>query len=273
MSLDWIKPEDFSFNSFLLMDRFQIKLMFQSNGWRNSKAEWRQCMGIALNANPAVKWFFEHKCPEARAVINKIVTEENVNDDPIEIRKAEVYTLGSVEDFIIYTKPELMDKSCDFIYAWEKRRLLEMADFSGKTVLDVGSGSGRLTFAAAEQAEWVYSSEPVDSLREYLRDKIKRESIRNIRVVDGMAESIAYPNNTFDIVMSGHVVGDCWDEEISELTRVCKHGGWLLDCPGDERPTDKRQEVDELIKRGFEPMFYIGTLGGEVSRYRKQVLK
>ena len=276
MSLGWIKPEDFSFYSFLLMDRFQIRMMFQSNGWWNNHAEWRHCMGIALNSHPAVKWFFEHKCPEARTVINEITVTEKVNNDPVETRKAEIYVLGSVEDFVIYTKPELMDKNCDFIYGWEKRRLFEMADFSGKVVLDVGSGSGRLTFAAAEQAEWVYSSEPVDSLREYLRDKIKRENIKNIRVVDGMAESLPFPDNTFDIVMSGHVVGDYWDAEISELTRVCKHCGWLLDCPGDGPPGEKQnagEQEDELIKRGWESMFYTGTLGGEIYRYRKKILK
>jgi len=277
MSLGWIKPKEFSFNSFLLMDRFQIRMMFQSSDWINVKAKWRQCMSISLNANPAVKWFFKHKCPEIKNIIDEITTIENLNKDPVVIRKAEVYILSSVEDFVLYTKPELMDKSCDFIYAWEKRRLFEMADFYGKTVLDVGSGSGRLTFAAAEQAEWVYSSEPVDSLREYLRDKIKQEGIKNIRVVDGMADNLAYPDSTFDVVMSGHVVGDFWDAEISELTRVCKHGGWLLDCPGDGRPTEQQMDTepndDELIKRGWEPMFYIGTLGGEVSRYRKQVLK
>ena len=276
MPLGWIDLEDFSFNSFLLMDRFQIRMVFEPNGWRNKSAEWKKCMGIALNANPAVKWFFENKSPESIAAISEIAIAQNVSAEPAEIRKAEVFILSSVEDFVIYTKPELMDTHCDFIYGWEKRRLFEMADFSGKIVLDVGSGSGRLTFAAAEKAEWVYSSEPVDSLREYLREKIKRENIQNIRVVDGMADSLSFPDSTFDIVMSGHVVGDFWDKEISELTRVCKNGGWLLDCPGDCKPEelpDAKEHNDELLKRGWEPMFYTGTLGGKVKRYRKKVGK
>ena len=279
MPLGWINPEDFSFNSFLLMDRFQIRLMFDSGGWRNDKAEWRQSMGIALNANPAVRWYFENKCPETAETVRDIAAAASAATDAAEIRKAEVYALLSVEDFVLYTRPRLMDRNCSFIYAWEKRRLFEMADFRGKTVLDVGSGSGRLAFAAAEQAEWVYASEPVDSLREYLRDKIKRERIGNMRVVDGMAGNLAYPDSTFDIVMSGHVVGDDWDAETAELARVCKSGGWLLDCPGDEAPVGacghgKRHEASpELVRRGWEPMYYTGTLGGEVYRYRKQVFK
>jgi len=274
MPLGWINPEDFSFNSFLLMDRFQIRLMFDLSGWRNDKAEWRQSMGIALNANPAVRWYFENKCPEIADTVRDIASGASAATNPAEIRKAEIYALSSVEDFVLYTRPHLMDRNCSFIYAWEKRRLFEMADFRGKTVLDVGSGSGRLAFAAAEQAEWVYASEPVDSLREYLRDKIAREHIGNVRVVDGMAGNLAYPDSTFDIVMSGHVVGDDWDAETAELERVCKSGGWLLDCPGDEAPTGKRhEEAPELVKRGWEPMYYTGTLGGKVYRYRKQVFK
>ena len=274
MSLGWINPEDFSFNCFLLMDRFQIRMMMKSGGWRNKKAEWRYSMGVALKANPAVQWYFEHKCPECASIVSEIMAEAPTVTDIEEIRKAEIYLLLSVEDFVIYTRPELMDTNCDFISGWEKRRLFEMADFAGKTVLDAGSGSGRLAFAAAEHAQWVYASEPVNSLREYLRDKINREGIRNMRVVDGMADALAYPDNSFDIVMSGHVVGDDWDGEIAELTRVCKSGGWLLDCPGDEKPTGKQHpESPELINRGWEPMYYTGTLGGQVFRYRKQVFK
>ena len=132
-------------------------------------------MGAALNANPAIKWYIKNKCPECADIVDDITKNALVLYDKDEIRKAEIYALMSVEDFVIFTKPQLMDTNCDFIYAWEKKRLFEMADFTCMTVLDVGSGSGRLAFAAAEKAAWVYASEPVDSMREYLRDKIKRD--------------------------------------------------------------------------------------------------
>lgn len=267
MALNWINVEEFSFLSFLLLEKFQIRLVFENRG----REEWRGNMGVALRYNPSVKWYFVHRCPECAPVIEEIAAAAPDGLGAEEIRRAEVYTLASAEDFVTYTRPEIMDTHCSFIYGWNKERLFELADFAGKIVLDVGSGSGRLAFAAAERAREVYASEPVGTLREYLRDKIAREGIGNVRVADGMAHSLPYPCDTFDIVMSGHVVGDDYGNEIAELTRVAKPGGWLLDCPGED--DRKRSPNEELRKRGWEEFHYTSVFGGDVYRYRVQVFK
>jgi len=274
MGLGWINPEEYSFNSFLLLERFQIRLIMGSDGWRSEKADWRRHMGIALNANPAVMWYLEHRCPEYASLVDEIAAEAPAATDTREIRRAEVHVLASVEDFITFTTPEVMETNCHYIRAWDKERLFEMADLCGKIVLDIGAGSGRLTFAAAELAKEVYASEPVGTLREFMLEKAEREGIANVRVLDGLVTALPFPDNTFDAVMSGHVVGDDWDAEIAELTRVCKPGGWLLDCPGDETGKGKKHErANELIARGWEEMHYTGNGGGDVWRYRKQVNK
>ncbi|HOG01252.1 MAG: putative methyltransferase YcgJ [Firmicutes bacterium ADurb.Bin248] len=268
MSFNWIDVEGFSFNALLLMERFQLRYMFES---RRENANWRRNMGLALAGNPAVAWYVARRCPECAAIVEEIAASAPSGAGAAEIRAAEVAVLASVEDFTLYTKPEIMDASCDFIYGWNRERLFELADFADKTVLDVGSGSGRLAFAAAERAKEVYASEPVGTLREYLRDKIKREGIRNVRVSDGMADSLPYPGDTFDIVMSGHVVGDDYEGEIAELARVVKPGGWLIDCPGDQ---PRRCAPNEgLLARGWEEFRYVGSFGMEVYRYRRQVFK
>jgi len=264
MSLNWIKPEKYSFNSFLLLERFQLAMMLKQEGWRNDKDEWRSAMGVALKANPAVAWYFKHRCPEyAETIENLVKNAANSNN----IREAEIYALASVHDFITYTTPEVMADRCDFIKGWSKERLFEIVDLNGKIVLDVGAGSGRLTFAAAEKAAWVYASEPVGSLREFMRDKIAKENIKNVRVLDGLVDNLPFLDNTFDVVMSGHVVGDFWDEELAEISRVCKPNGWLIDCPGDE-PSD-RPPQPELTSRGWEELHYIGSFGKDVRRHRK----
>lgn len=268
MSLNWIQVEEYSFNSFLMMERFQLRLLLRAA--KQDEALAGQ-LGIALKGNPAVCWYFLHKCPEGRSVVEALTEKAQKAEGPQDVRAAELYVLSAVEDFVIYTTPEAMQAKCDFIYAWDRERLFELADFHGKTVLDVGSGSGRLAFAAACQAAEVYASEPVDTLREYLRDRIRREQIGNIRVVDGMADSLAYPENTFDIVMSGHVVGDDYEAELAEIFRVVKSGGWVLDCPGDQ--SRECRPSRELLQRGFEELCYQGSLGQKVYRYRKQVFK
>lgn len=263
--LNWINPQDYTFECMLLMERFQIRYMLEI-----PRPEYRRDMGIALKYHPAVAWYFAHRCPEYAETVQALVAAAPAVD-AAEVHSVEMRILGAHEDFVIYTTPEKMASQCDFIYGWDKQRLLELADFRGKIVLDVGSGSGRLAFAAAEQAAWVYASEPVSTLREYMRDKIRREKIPNVRVVDGMCESLPYPDNTFDIVMSGHVVGDHPDEEIAELTRVVKPGGWLLDCPGDQHRKTFPNQV--LLERGWEELSYEGTFGLTTYRYRKQVYK
>jgi ubiquinone/menaquinone biosynthesis C-methylase UbiE len=102
-----------------------------------------------------------------------------------------------------------------------------------------------------------------------LRDKIVKENIKNVRVLDGYVTQLPFPDNLFDIVMSGHVVGDEINAEIAELERVCKPGGWLIDCVGDsERDINTRHE---LLERGWEEIRYIGSFGKVVCNYRKQL--
>ena len=272
MALNWINPEDYSFNCILLMERFQLRMMMSE--WHGKSDDCKYNMGVALNANLAVKWYMERKCPEHADALSEIASTAKVCIDAAEIRNAEVYVLASIEDWVTHTTPEVMATKCPYIRDWDKERLYEMADFKDKVVLDVGSGSGRLTFAAAVYAKEVYASEPVETLREFIRSKAKRENITNIRVTEALVTSIPYPDNTFDIVMSGHVVGDEIDEEIAELTRVCKPGGWLLACPGEgSGPYDQLDEPDEQVTRGWERMRYIGNCGSAIDRYRKQVFK
>jgi len=269
MALGWIDPKEYSFNSMLLLERFQIHLMMRTGGWRNEKDKWRRRMGIALNANPAVMWYLKRRCLECAALVDEIAAQAPATTNARRIRRAEIYALASVEDFTIYTTPEVMDTQCDFIRGWSKERLFSLADLTGKTVLDIGAGSGRLAFAAAEKAAWVYASEPVGTLREFMRDKIAREGIANVRVLDGLVTALPFPDNTFDVVMSGHVVGDDWDSELAEIERVCKPGGWMLNCPGDSERNLKPKP--ELTSRGWEEIHYIGSFGKDVYIHRKRL--
>jgi SAM-dependent methyltransferase len=264
MALGWINPSEYPFSSLLLFERFQIRMML----WIDD-AQWRRSMGIALHANPTVAWYLKKRCPECAEIVDALLANATPATDAAVIRAAEVYVLSVVDEFVLYTTPERMDSACDFIYAWDKSRLFEMADFAGKTVLDCGSGSGRLAFAVAERAKFVVASEPVGTLREYLHEKIARDGITNMKVCDGLMENLPFSDNMFDIVMSGHVMST--DAEEAEAARVCKSGGWVLDCPGESK--DNAQSDPDALAHGYEELYYRSTLGGDVYRYRKQILK
>ena len=263
-NIGWINTEEYSFDCMLLMERFQIRLMLES-----LSGETEEAMAAALKANPKAAWLFERKCPEMAERVKTLAAQAPESLTAEQIRTAEIRVMDEFEDFVVYTTPEVMEKQCDFIYGWNRERLYELCSLEGKTVLDVGSGTGRLAFAAAEKAAFVAASEPVDTLREFIRDEIARRGIRNMRVCDGLCHSLPFPDQCFDVVMSGHVVGDFFREEVDELARITKPGGWLLDVPGDQRRETGRNE--QLLADGWEELAYTGSFGMTTYRYRRQV--
>ncbi|BCN29082.1 class I SAM-dependent methyltransferase [Anaeromicropila herbilytica] len=269
MSFNWIDKSQYTLDSFLLMDRWLIRMIINtSNNW----PEYAENLSLALASKPYVAWYCSKKAPEIKEKVEQLVLSAPLNATNEQIKKAEEFIVEATETSIIYTDPINMNRNCNYIYNWKEERLLELVDFKDKIVLDIGSGTGRLAFAAAKLARKVYASEPTDMLREYMKDKIKNEGISNVVVVDGTVEHIPYEDNTFDIVMSAHVVGDYYDAEIAEMERVAKNNGYILDCIGDDDRIREKPD-EEMLKRGFEYLYHKSTLGGDIYRYRKQVMK
>jgi len=225
--------------------------------------------GITLAGNPAVLWYITNKCPETADYYNKLVMMVPTDLSTTAKREAEVYILDALDWAVVYVYPEIMEK-LSYIVEWNNERLLSITNFTDKTVLDIGSGTGRLAFAAAPLAKYVYASEPVDRLREYLRVKQQRLEVKNMYVVNGEVESLPFPDATFDIVMSGHVVGDNYQAEWREMSRVAKPGGWVIDCPGEDDRKKPDGPAKAMIELGFSYSHYISKMGGDVYRYWRQ---
>ena len=275
MSYNWINAKDYTMDSFLLFDRWALRWIFTDcsrfewfdNGGRDYKLD----MAKALYRYLHVTAYVRAKAPECGAFLDEIGAIPYAGWTEAEMREAETAVLQAHETFVVYAYPEVMNQA-DYIRNWDPKYLYELADLTDKVVLDVGAGTGRLAFAAAKIARRVYASEPCDCLREYMRDKIRRENIPNVKVLDGEVLCLPYEDDTFDAVLSGHVVGDFYEEEIAEMARITKDGGWLVICNGDDG--FKRTAPDpELVARGFEWFRHESVEGGIIYNYRKQVKK
>ncbi|HNT54231.1 MAG TPA: class I SAM-dependent methyltransferase [Anaerolineaceae bacterium] len=225
MALGWKDFSTTSFNALLLLERVQIS-------WLPAGNVPVDALAAALHGNPAVLWFLQHKCPEISPWLDELLAKHPGPETPAALRVAEVQVLQALEDWLIYVlEPECYDRQP--FTRWDSAELLGMADFTGKTVIDVGAGTGRLALTIAPLARLVYAVEPVTNLRDYLRTRAAELGLKHVHAVDGLITALPFPDGFADITMGGHVFGDELAAEWQELTRVTCPGGSILLCPGN----------------------------------------
>lgn len=269
MSYNWINAEEYTMDCCLLFDRWVLCRIFTECSYYNG--DYITDMAKALYRYPYIDAYCRAKAPECSSFLDKVRAIPYSGWTNDEMREAETAILQTQETFVVYAYPKVMEQ-VNYIRNWNPEYLYRLVDLTDKVVLDVGAGTGRLAFAAAKKAKRVYASEPCDCLREYMRDKIRTESIGNMKVLDGEVMCLPYEDNTFDVVLSGHVVGDFYDEEIAEMIRITKNSGWLVICNGDDE-FKRSAPNNEFVSRGFEWFRHENEIGGIVYDYRKQVIK
>src|SRR5690242_18338190 len=105
--------------------------------------------------------------------------------------------------------------------------LCEAVDLgSNERVLDVAAGNGNATLAAARRFANVTSTDYVPALLEGGRRRAEAEGLL-VTFEQADAESLPYPNASFDVVLSTFGVMFAPDHQraASELLRVCRRGG------------------------------------------------
>jgi SAM-dependent methyltransferase len=251
-----------SFNSLLLLERVQLSWL---PGWVPESA-----LGVALDANPAVEWYLRHKCPELNGWLDQVMSAVQIKDNCTsdEVRQAEIMILETIEDLLVYVVDPAAYDAQPFL-AWDAAELTRLVDFTGKTVMDVGSGTGRLALIAAERAHAVFAVEPVGNLRRYLAEKARGRGFTNVYPADGLITDLPFPDRFADVTMGGHVFGDEPEAEYSELTRVTKPGQMLILCPGNADRDDDRHRF--LVDNGFRWSRYEEPGEGMVRKYWRRV--
>jgi len=239
--LGWTDLKDYDFRVVTLLEPIQIEWMYQ---WKN-----HEHIGLLMNAYPTVAYFIKHKLPHMKNAFERLETTYNQLPDDQTLKAIEDKFVNSLEDWIIYvTNPDIYDRLS--FNQWEDKELLDLTDFKGKTVLDVGSGTGSQLFRMAPLAETIFSVEPIQNLRIYLKNKAKDKGYDHIHVVDGLLMDIPFANETFDISVAGHVFGDHPEEELTEMRRVTKTGGMMILMPGNNDVDNDTHQY--LIKKGFQ---------------------
>ncbi|MBI4928303.1 MAG: class I SAM-dependent methyltransferase [Anaerolineae bacterium] len=172
-----------------------------------------------------------HKNPLIVPWLDNVLRMSQGGEPPAQVRAAEIVVLESMEDLLVYALDPAIYQNLP-ISAWDDSELTGVADFSGKRVIDVGAGTGRLTFAVAHLARVVYCVEPVENLRNFIRIQAQARALNNIYAVDGLITQLPFEDGFADVVMGGHVFGDLLDEEYAEMRRVARTGGTIILCPG-----------------------------------------
>jgi 2-polyprenyl-3-methyl-5-hydroxy-6-metoxy-1,4-benzoquinol methylase len=244
MPLDWMDVSPLSFNNLLLLEQVQLSWLPE---WSLPKDKFK----VALQANPPVEWYFRHKCPSLNGWLDELMSNRpDLNQcTSEEIRQAEIEILTSMTDLMVYAIDPAFYDAQPFLN-WDSNELLSLLDFTGKTIIDVGAGTGRLTFTVAEKAAAVFAVEPVGNLRRYMREKAQAKGLHHVFTAEGLITEIPFPDHFADATMGGHVFGDFLEQEYNELARVTKPGGMIILCPGNN---DKDNDIHRfLLAQGFE---------------------
>jgi ubiquinone/menaquinone biosynthesis C-methylase UbiE len=97
----------------------------------------------------------------------------------------------------------------------------------GLRVLDIGSGIGKFISVSNQNGYDCIGLEPSQKACELVKDILKEEECKGMSLVCGIAESIPFPDDTFDVVISITVLEHVNDmrEALSEGIRVLKEQG------------------------------------------------
>jgi ubiquinone/menaquinone biosynthesis C-methylase UbiE len=102
----------------------------------------------------------------------------------------------------------------------------------GKTILDIGSGTGLSTFELARYAHLVFGVEPEEAMRALAERYVAEQGITNVLFLAGRAEGLPVGDRSVDMVVAITLASLYSEENIAsfahESERVVRSGGVVL---------------------------------------------
>ncbi len=238
--LGWKDLSNYDFYVVTLLESIQIEWMLRYKD--------TQALGVLLHHYPKVSWVLKQKAPQLKTTLEELEQTHQELPENTTLRALEQAFIQSLEDWVIYvTDPNIYDQLS--FNQWDDDELLSLTDFTNKTVIDVGSGTGSQLFRMAPKAKYVYAVEPIGHLRRFIKAKATEKGYDNIYITDGLLTEIPFHDSFADITVTGHVFGDAKEEELNELTRVTKPGGMIILMPGNNDEDNDTHQF--LIENGF----------------------
>lgn len=100
----------------------------------------------------------------------------------------------------------------------------------GARVLECAGGTGALSIAAAEKADFVFCTDNSEKMLDVAREKADKRGITNIRFGRQNIFKLSAENEEYDVVIAGNVLHllDNPEAAVRELYRVTKPGGRII---------------------------------------------
>lgn len=184
-----------------------------------------------LWADSTMRRVLEKKHPPIIEFIKGLLNEYPPASDDEELIRLTDELLWEIADLIMYNRdPDVFDARAEQ-EAWVINEITSIVSLENKVVIDAGAGTGKIAFQAAKSAKTVFAIEPVSSLRRYIRKKALEKGVENIYTIDGLLGSIPFPNDFADVLLTCRAIGWNLEEELKEVERIVKPGGFIVHVP------------------------------------------
>ena len=113
----------------------------------------------------------------------------------------------------------------------EFKKIMKESNLKGKNVLELGCGTGRITFQLTKYAKSVTSIDNDDSYLRYCREKANKTNTLNLKLIKKNIMNLGTLNKKYDVIVSGwagiHYAKDPL-RIVKSLYKLLKKGGILI---------------------------------------------